>query len=263
MDRPIQQLNEYNPENIVFPVYAQVKLDGIFGRWDCIDKCFYTRDGNRIKGLSVLEAELSEIEGCDLDGELVIPDLDFFTMNGKIRSGEETPDCMYYVFDTVPHGKAYDYELRVYSYMSLTQTTHVHPVKIHVIRSLEEADAFYEKVLARGYEGVVYKSPAAFYTDGKHDHAVKRVPIKSCECTVLSAYEGKGKLSGMLGGFVVDFQGVPVKVGGGPGIDYAKRKEMWENQHRYIGKLMKCTYKSLTPGGSMRSPQMLGLRWDI
>lgn len=53
-----------------------------------------------------------------------------------------------------------------------------------------------------------------------------------------------------------------VKVGGGPGVDYAKRKEMWENKDKYIGEQLKCVYKSLTPGGSMRSPQMLGVRWD-
>lgn len=258
----IQQLLEYDPTKMRYPVYGQVKMDGIFGRWERSELCIYTRSGNIIKGLSVIEAELSDRVFLPLDGELVIPGLDFFTMNGKIRSSEETPDCMFYVFDVCVTPDEYEKRVRIYQSLVSPDMPHVQMMKTHLINNEREADAFYEKVIKAGFEGVVYKQLDAAYADGKHWHAVKRVPLKSVECKIVSAYEGKGKLAGMLGGFVVEFNNQLVKVGGGPGVDYAKRKEMWENKDKYIGEQLKCVYKSLTPNGSMRSPQMLGVRWD-
>jgi len=261
----VQQLKEYNESKMKFPCLGQVKMDGIFGRWDPIEKAFFTRPNavtkkqTRIRGLGILEREMAH-HTVPFDGELVIPGQNFYTMNGDIRSFNETPNCVYYVFDR-PEDKGY--AQRHAAYFDQVTNTHVQPIKVHVLHNQEAADSFYQKVLTAKHEGVVYKSVDALYRHGKHWENMKRVPIKTCECKVVCAYEGLGKLKGMLGGFVVDFNGVSVKVGGGPGIDMAARKEMWDNQDAYLGQLMKCQYKKLTNHGSMRSPQMLGIRWDI
>ena len=257
----IQQLKDYNESKMRFPCLGQVKMDGIFGRYDGESNKFYTRSGNLIRGLSVLEREMESYE-IPFDGELVIPKLDFFTMNGLIRSFNETPTCKYYIFD---EPGTLRYEIRQPSYFMADWSLfpHVKPVKAHLLQSQVEADAFNDKVLAAGHEGVVYKLPSGQYRHGKHWENMKRVPVKSCECRILRAYEGKGKFEGMLGGFVVDFNGVEVRVGGGPGVDVPTRQFYWDQQEEVIGQMMKCQYKKLTSKGSMRSPQMLGIRWDI
>ena len=259
----IQQLKNYDEKKMKYPMYGQVKMDGIFGRWDPSTKRFFTRSGNIISGLKHLQAELYMLD-IPLDGELVIPGLDFFTMNGLIRSFKETPDCKYYVFDA-PSNLPYADRVDVYQKLYDPERLHplVVPMKIHVLEHQIDTVQFYKKVIAAGHEGAVYKDPRSFYTHGKHWHNMKDVPTKTCECLVLSAYEGLGKLKGMLGGFVVDFNGIKVKVGGGPGITEDARARVWLERDSFIGKSLKCQYKRLTPSGSMRSPQMLGIRWDI
>lgn len=258
----VQQLKDYDEKKMKYPMYGQVKMDGIFGRWDPSTKRFFTRSGNLILGLSQLESELHTID-APLDGELVIPGLDFFTMNGLIRSFNETPDCKYYVFDApsnLPYADRVDDYTEVFT---AEPRPHVVPMKIHVLEHRVDTVQFHKKVMAAGHEGTVYKDPKSFYVHGKHWHNMKDVPTKTYECTVTGAYEGLGKLKGKLGGFVVDFNGVKVKVGGGPGITEDVRARVWQERDSFIGKPLKCQYKKLTPSGSMRSPQMLGIRWDI
>ena len=259
----VQQLKDYDPKRMTYPCIGQVKMDGIFGRHDGESGKFYTRSGNEIRGLSVLEEEMKLVK-YPHDGELVIPKLDFFTMNGLIRSFNETPTCKYYIFD-MPE-ETYNYGIRHDTYTRyhlLKGLPHVVRMQAHWLKDAFEADLFYSKVLKAGHEGVVYKSPKGLYVHGKHWENMKRVPVKSCECRILEAYEGKGKFEGMLGGFIVDFNGVRVKVGGGPGVDVPTRQFYWDQQEEAIGQMMKCQYKKLTNKGSMRSPQMLGIRWDI
>ena len=263
--RIIQQLKDYDESRMTYPCAAQIKMDGIFGRFcPSADRSFYTRSGNKIIGLTRLITQLDDI-AFSLDGELVIPGLDFFTMNGLIRSFNETPACKYYVFDKPEPVSSYLTRASLYKKLLPTEfySPLVVPMKVHIINNQVEADKFYKLALSKEFEGVVYKQLQATYKDGKHWENMKRVPWKTTECTITGYYEGKGKLRGMLGGFVVDFNGRDVKVGGGPGMDYTKRTKLWQTRDECIGQPLKCRYKKLTKFGSMRSPQMLGIRWDI
>lgn len=266
--KTIQQLKDYDQSKMKFPCIAQVKLDGIFGRHHN-DNQFYTRSENLIRGLSVLKEELASVLHGDTsyDGELVIPHLDFFTMNGLIRSFNETPECMFFIFDKPDCLLQYEDRQNTYFNDSLLDLPHVVKVQAHWIKSQAQADSFYDRVLKAGHEGVVYKVPTALYHHGKKYTEMKRVPVKTVECAILTAYEGKGKMEGMLGGFIVEYNGVKVRVGGGPGVDMAWRIKVWqefnEDPDMYLGQMLKCQYKKKTAKGSMRSPQMLGIRWDI
>ena len=261
-NKTVQQLKEYDPKRMKYPCYGQVKMDGIFGRWNPGKKKFFTRSGNMIQGLTILESEMAEFK-YPYDGELVIPGMDFFKMNGLIRSFNETPDCRFYIFDAPHYTETFVDRMKMYQGMNIVHKTKVVLMRTHLLQNELEADSFYYKVLDAKHEGVVYKQPTARYQRGKHWTYLKRVPIKTVECAILSAYEGQGKLAGMLGGFIVDFKGLPVKVGGGPGVDYNMRAMYWKERENLIGQPMKCQYKKVTAKGSMRSPQMLGIRWDI
>lgn len=258
----VQQLKEYDLKRMVYPCYGQVKMDGIFGRWNPAMKKFYTRSGRVIRGLSVLEKEMSDII-MPYDGELVIPGMDFFKMNGLLRSFNETPDCKFYIFDAPHPSLLFSDRVKAYQAINTMHKTQIVLMRAHMIHNDFEADSFYYRVLDAGLEGVVYKNPNALYQKGKHWTYLKRVPVKTCECEILEAYEGAGKFEGMLGGFIVDFNGIEVRVGGGPGVDYDTRRLYWKKRENMIGLPLKCQYKKMTAKGSMRSPQMLGVRWDI
>lgn len=259
----VQQLKEYDPKRMKYPCLGQVKMDGIFSRWQPNKGKFFTRSGNEVLGLSKLKKSLGTFDK-PLDGELVIPGLNFFEMNGLVRSFHETPNCVFYVFDAPVVNTGYENrQANYYTDPLLNELSTVKPVRAHMLMNEQEADTFYHKVLSAGHEGVVYKQLTAPYKNGKHWEYLKRTPVITCECEIIGYYEGLGKLKGMLGGFLVNFNGVEVKVGGGKGLDYHARSMMWKNREKFIGEPLKCQYKKLTAKGSMRSPQMLGVRWDI
>ena len=262
-EKKIQQCKNYDPKKVQYPVYAQVKMDGIFARWCSRSKTFFTRSGNNIQGLSVLEKELSFSHFPDFDGELVIPNIEFFKMNGLIRSSNQTPSCMFYVFDT-PIEDATERRLSVYhSLLTEANRKHVHPLKSHWCIDRHGVDDFYKKALDLGYEGIVIKSWGVVYYNSKKWFVQKRVPEKSAEAEIIGFVEGTKSFTGTLGAFEVKYQGVTIKVGGGPGVTHAFRSHVWTNQDKFLGQMMTVTYKSLTPSGSMRSPKFKSIRWDL
>jgi len=258
----IMQCKPYNPHKMELPVYGQVKMNGIFGRWEQEKQYFLTRSGKIIQGLTVLQQELKYFPS--FDGELVIPNIPFFEMNGLIRSHNETPDCMFYVFDQPL--QYVSTKIRLKSYTELLDRAalpHVHPLKRFLLNDQEDVDTFYTKVLIAGHEGVVYKSLYSKYYNGKRWYVQKRVPEDSTECPIIGFVEGKKAFIGMLGAFLVDYNGIPVKVGGGIGLTHDFRKTVWDTKDKYMGQMMKVSYKSVTPKGSLQSPKYIGMRWDI
>jgi ATP-dependent DNA ligase len=258
----IMQCKPYTPDKMKYPVYGQVKMNGIFGRWDSNTRKLYTRSKKQVLGMSHLEQQLLNMP--DLDGELVIPGMDFFKANGLIRNHEEIPECKFYVFD-IPTARITVDRLNIYTKLINNQRnmTHVHPLKYHLINNESEADKFYQKVLDAGHEGVVYKSENSMYYKGKKWFVQKRVPEFTTECKVIGFQEGTKSWEGMLGAFIVDFNGVEVKVSGGQGIDFAFRQKVWDNMDKYLGLMMKVSYKSITEAGSMQSPKFVCFRWDL
>ena len=164
--RTIQQLKDYDRSRMKYPCLGQVKMDGLFGRRCRVQDNFFTRSGNQFFGLTNLLEETSLISQ-PLDGELVIPGLDFFTMNGLLRRKDEKPNCRFYVFDAP---SSLVYVKRQVDYRELHEAgllgPHVIPMKAHVIKNEEEADRFYNRALEYGHEGVVYKQITATYKDG-------------------------------------------------------------------------------------------------
>lgn len=262
MIEQILQCKDYDPKKMKYPCSGQVKMNGIFGRW-CRDKGhLYTRTWNRIYGLDILEWELKDFE--DFDGELIVPNIEFFKMNGLLRRRVSKPNTMFYVFDKPEEHPLW--RIRSQKYMSILRVhprKHIHPLKSHFIRNEAEADAFYKRVVEAGHEGVVYKFQNGKYYDGKRWDVQKRVPLKSGEGTIIGFQEGKKSFEGLLGAFLIDFEGVEVKVGGGPGMSHEMRKKIWNNKEKYLGKKLTVSYKAKTPTGSLQSPKYKAIRWDI
>lgn len=260
----IMQCKTYDPRRLKLPVCGQEKMNGIFGRWDAINQKFYTRRGNVIRGLSMLEAGLKYRLTPSFDGELVIPDMDFFEMNGLIRSHNETPTCVYHIFDMPREQRPLCKRLQDAAFLvSYTDQRLVKFVPYTVLHTFAAVDEFYKEITTRGGEGVVYKQVASMYRDGKNWDIQKRVPEFDTECKIIRLIEGTKSFTGMLGAFVVDYKGHLVKVGMGKGMDHAFRRSVWHNQDEYLGRMLKVSYKSVTAKGSLQSPKYICVRWDI
>lgn len=259
----IQQCKEYTPKKMEYPTIGQVKENGIFGRYDH-ERCkFFTRSGNVIQGLSHIESVLTNFP-YSFDCEIVIPCTDFFIANGLIRSFAETPTAIAFVFDIVVNRIKFKDRLKFYTDKLSFFLSHIRPLPGIEITNEGEADLFYVTATkGEGKEGVVYKKASGFYRDGKHWNVQKRVPVLSAECEVVGVVEGNKSFQGMAGALIVDFNGVHVKVGGGKGVTFEVRQWLWDNRESIIGDEVTLSYKSVTANGSMQSPKLEGIRWDI
>jgi DNA ligase-1 len=65
---------------------------------------------------------------------------------------------------------------------------------------------------------------------------------------------------GMAGGVIVDFKGVPVRVGSG--LSDSQRAFWYQDPDEIIGRTAEILYQNVTPAGSLRHPRLKGLRGD-
>ena len=89
----------------------------------------------------------------------------------------------------------------------------------------------------------------------RRSHGLQKVKdFLDDEATVIEAVEGKGKLKGKLGKFMM--RSTDGKVFGAPasGHTHAERQKLWENRDNYIGTEWTYEFFELTPAGQPRFP---------
>lgn len=145
---------------------------------------------------------------------------------------------------------------------------------IFTVINEKEIHELYEKVRARGLEGLIIKDPNGLY-HRRRNHAWTKIKAEeSADVVIVDVEEGTGKYAGMLGALVVDYNGVRVNVGSG--LSDEQRREFWEAykiQHRefgptsdldvkLVGRMIEVEYHEVTPDGSLRHPRFKRFRDD-
>nr|HRC95654.1 hypothetical protein [Coprothermobacter proteolyticus] len=69
---------------------------------------------------------------------------------------------------------------------------------------------------------------------------IKLKPLETGDFEITGFEEGTGKNAGKLGAFIVDFNGVETKVGGG--FSDKQRKEFWDSRFEMIGTIIEVKY---------------------
>lgn len=123
----------------------------------------------------------------------------------------------------------------------------------------------YEKVIAKGEEGIVIDMAYASYIRSKGTSMFKMKPEISGDFKVIDVIEGKGKDAGRLGAFVIEYKDNLVHVGSG--LTDTIREEVWVNSDKYIGKLIEVVYFGETKDEktgltSIRLPRFKRFRHD-
>jgi len=196
-----------------------------------------------------------------VDGEIIVPDVDFETGAGAIRSYEPTPDAVFMIFDLpiIPE----PFRLRYAYYMSLC---HAHrdfpyePVFHETIFNFSQLQDRFERVIERGLEGLVFKDPESFYSAGYTSLWLKMKRSDTIDLLVVDMYAGKGKYTGMLGGVICQIGPRTVRVGGG--FTDEDRKYYWNFPSRIIGKIIEVSFQEKTNKGSLCHPNFEYLRYD-
>ena len=254
------------------PVYMQPKLDGV--------RCLFTKDGafsrtgKQFMNVKHIEKMLKHFfKACPwtvLDGELYNHDLrnDFEKIISLVRKQKPTDldraeahkMIQYHVYDYIDF-PAITYKERMNNLVcSDIYCWSVQYVKTNKVRFYDEAKAFHNLNLKRGFEGSILRTDTP-YKHGRSWGLMKFKDFHDAEATIVGYEAGKGKREGTIGKFLMeDDTGIKFGCPPGKGYTYADMTNMLENVHDYIGKEATFTYFERTKAGSYRHPLFKTLR---
>lgn len=268
---------------------ASVKIDGI--RAIPYGGVVHSRKGIPIPNLFV-QHELSKPEYHGLDGELIVgdpndPDV-YRKTNSAVMSVKGEPNFMFYVFDKMDwlEQKAVPFCERIQMAGKQVMTLERAELLEHVeIDSYDELAEFEARSLEDGYEGAMFRKTIGTYKWGrstanemglmklKRDADMELPVIRIVQAmhnanpAILDAF-GRTKRSTnaenlvpleRAGGFVVLYEGKELVVAPGK-FTHKELEEVWRNQEKYIGQLVKFTYFPHGMKDLPRHPRAVGWR---
>ncbi len=264
---PLQLAHLYTPKKCKFPCYVSPKLDGLRSiyKWNT----FFSRRGHVFRGLSYVQEEVRAIlklmpPDTVLDGELMVDGEHFDEISGQIRAFTEADNARYNIFD-VPslHDKPFFQRNQFLEHWDTQigkEFSHITFITHTKVQDEESIHDKYEEYREYGFEGVMVKQAHSLYQSDRTYDWMKMKPTESVDCKIIGIFEGDGKYMGMAGGVIVDFNGVPVRVGSG--LSDSQRAFWYQDPDEIIGRTAEILYQNVTPAGSLRHPRLKGLRGD-
>jgi ATP-dependent DNA ligase len=275
--------------------YASYKLDGIRAVINC--GVSYSNSGKPLPSARVqtLSKELPE----GLDGEWVYGDP---AAEGCLELTKSAVMSLtwpahlsrsllrFYVFDVV---NSNTFHSRQQLYRGLHLPSFVTSLDQTLVVGEAGIDAFYERAVSEGYEGVILKCPNSHYkhgratakeatywkmkpfgTDKREARIIGWYPM---ERSIVESTTGSLGLSErsyrqdskeevkMLGGWLVQdcVSGVRFKIGGGRGMTHDKRAEWYLLGDKLLGSIVQYTTMQYGEVDKPRSPQFRGLRSSL
>lgn len=257
-----------------WPVRSELKLDGV----RCIVRIdednnveFMSRNGLRFTSVDHLAGDvLNYISAINtrplyLDGELVSGDSHFNVTVSEIKKkNHKAEHAELIVFEILSE----DEFTGTASLITLKDRMHRLPqgptaskVKTTLYKLLNndaEVQQEFKDALDNGHEGIIVKPLEGTYEPKRSYSWMKLKAEETLDLKITGVFEGEGKYEGKLGGFIVDNEGVDVRVGSG--LTDAQREEWWINPP--IGVIAEIEFHEETPDGSLRHPRFKQLRED-
>lgn len=271
---------------IKYPIIASPKLDGI--RCLKVNGKALTRKFKPVPNHFIrnyIEANVPD----GFDGEIMIRNATFNEIQSGVMSEDGEPDFEYHVFDYVKDSIAHPYQRRLtqlYSWAYDNKDPRIIAVSTDYINNEEELMKAEAAYLAKGYEGLMFRSLESPYKNGRSTeregyllkikrfsdseavvldfderlHNANEATIDELGHTKRSSHKANMIPDNTLGAFHVRdiHSGVEFKVS--TGMDDALRKQIWETRDSYLGKIVKYKYQPAGMKDLPRFPVFLGFR---
>ena len=286
--------HKYEPSRVkAWPQVVEAKLDGVrvlaFVNLTNETVFFYSRSGKEfftfdhlkrpiIDMLSMAradkvddEAEYDGLLEMVFDGEIVSGSFNK-TVSEVRRKDTQATDAEFHVFDILPirtfqkedktgclvAGK-YSYRRNLLEFVVSKATSEaIKTTPKYIVNSQAEISAIYDKVRARGLEGLIVKDMDGLYHRRRNHGWMKIKNEESVDVPIIAVEEGTGKYVNQLGAFVVDVDGVKVNVGSG--LSDEQRASFWEAKDELLGRLVEVEFHEKTEDGSLRHPRFVRFR---
>lgn len=290
------------------PSLVEVKYDGMRviaqatpSSNGAIEVSFFTRSGRPIPAMSDLFVEpvarladrlfadkLEEFSlGACFDGEIVVEG-DFNDLISDARKkSEPMKEGTFWIFDVIPvevaSGLAESKTLLerredlAIAFGNTPSDALVRMTKPLTASSFAEAELIYRNIrqiplypgATKTHEGVIIKNPNGKWQRKRSTDWMKMKACESVDAVVVGYFYGAGKYENMLGGLIIDFNGVEVSVGSGFSdsqrelyIQWAIHDEANPESRKLIGRMIEVEYQEVTNDGSLRHPVFVRLRSD-
>lgn len=265
------------PEKVKFPVIASPKIDGVRCHIEkgSDRRAWAMSRTNKPIPNQFVQSILGKMKYIGLDGELIVGDICSPSVFRDTTSGVMTvsgePKVTYNVFDFCPDyfSHRYPFTERLSQLKTLLEKNPSDYIKIvpqERINNIDELLKFEQKCLNEGYEGIVIRKPDSPYKEGrstlKEGYMLKIKRFTDDEARVVGfeellrnenaafkdemgytarSYSKEGLVGAKtLGALIVETDLGKFRIGSG--FDEKTRQEIWDNQEKYMGKLVTFKY---------------------
>lgn len=235
----VQLAKEVPLDKLEYPIYAQLKSDGVrvVVTIDNNRVMFRTRNGKELllpkMRAKLLEQKLGRYLMLDTEVTLIGGTTeDRTTVSGMLNSARQgsvidESKLQFNVFDAMPLSEFNNQECSLPYYKRITMvliecedlSAQFEPLPVLLVNNPKEVNAYFKKVLAKGQEGLILKPINHKYTFKRSKDWVKVKAILDCDLLCTGWLEGTGRLQGLLGAITcegaVEGKAITVNVGTG------------------------------------------------
>jgi DNA ligase-1 len=126
----------------------------------------------------------------------------------------------------------------------------------------QELEAYEERAVGEGYEGIMVRVPDSQYFAGRSHALLKLKRFDDAEFTLVDLQEGVGNRGGLATRAFLRMPNGQGTFAAGVVGDDATTAAMLTNKSKYIGKLWTVKYKGLTSAGIPRHAKLMRQRID-
>jgi DNA ligase-1 len=275
IQKPMLAVAIEDVNQLKYPLMCSPKLDGI--RCLIVNGRPLSRKFKDIPNKHIRESLQRDLQGLTLDGELMLDGKPFNEISSAVMSEDGKPDFSYRVFDYISVSDKEPFQQRFQKLLELKLPSYCKVVEHAVIKSATELIEYEASCLAASYEGVMVRSLASPYKNGRSTlregfllklkqfsdseaHNNNEATVDELGHTKRSTHKENMIPAGTLGAFVVRDVHTNMEFRVATGLDDVLRKQIWLNRDQYLNRLIKYKYQPSGMKDLPRFPVFIGFR---
>jgi ATP-dependent DNA ligase len=254
-------------KDIVFPCYAQRKLDGV----RCVaipNNGLYSRNSKQFPGLEHIKNEINKLpNNILLDGELYSDVLGFQEIVGLVKKVklsaediEKQKHIYLFVYDIIQEDKTYTERNKLLeTIFKKNNFIYIHNLHTDICENITHVEELHAKYTEEGYEGLILRNKDGLYkTNFRSKDLQKYKHFQDDDYKIVDFQEGDGLEKGCVIWHCITPEGITFKCR--PRGTHEDRKRMFLSAKNYVGKKLTVRFQELSDDKVPRFPVGICIR---